>query len=127
MIDMSNVEQVTKKLQELKDSKLPHMTIEQFSKIDGYFAELIQSATEEEKAKITEQLYLYYKHEENNNCIFTGTSPILSWTLAHGVAQDEISGLMWHCYHYFTIAGKEYKFQRTLQCHPDGYSLREEE
>lgn len=127
MIDFSNKEDVISKLQELKVKKLPHMTIEQFSRIDEGFAEDIKNATEEELKIISEKLSPFYRIEDSENkCIFSDKFPSLRWGLAHGVATDERTGLTWRCYHYFDINGKARKYERTLQYHPDNYEIEED-
>ena len=125
-MDFNNREEVINKLKELKSKNLAHMTIEQFSSIAPSFREDIKQATEEEIKTIAEQLKPFYRAEDNNNCIFTGKAPSLQWGLAHGKATDDYSGLTWKCYHYFTINGKERRYERALQYHPDNYEIDEE-
>lgn len=123
MIDFNNREEVINKLQELKDKKLPHMTIEQFSIIDKSFAKEIEKATDIEKEEISKQLYPFYRAKNDNICIFTDELPSLTWGLTHGVAQDSKSGLSWRCYHYFTINSKKDRYEVTLQYHSDNYEI----
>ena len=123
MIDFNNREEVVNKLQELKGRKLPHMTIEQFSKIDKWFAKEVENATESEKEEINKQLYPFYRAVGDNVCLFTDKAPSLTWGLCHGVAEDYYTGLSWRCYHYFTINGKENRYEVTLQYHPDNYEI----
>ena len=126
MIDFTDRQQVISKLQELKEANLPHMDVEKFSQIDSYFSSVIKSATEEEKKVINEYLYPFYNNLKDCKCIFTDQVPLLSWTLTHGVAFDENTGLTWKCIHYFKIDGKEYQFKKALQYHPDNYEIEEE-
>lgn len=123
MIDFENREDVVTKLQELKNKKLPHMTIEQFSKLDECFAEDIKKATDDEREEINIQLFPFYRGEGDNTCIFTDEFPSLVWGISHGMANDSKSGLRWKCYHYFTIGGKENRYEVTLQYHPDSYDV----
>lgn len=123
MIDFNNKEEVVNKLQELKNKKLPHMTIEQFSKIDKCFAKDIEKATDSEKEEISKYLYPFYKAENNNTCIFTDEIPSLRWGLEHGVAYDSKSGLSWKYYHSFTIGEEKHRYEIALQFHPDNYEI----
>lgn len=126
MIDFNNRNEVINKLKELKAKKLPHMTIEQFAKIDSDFANDIIKATDDEKNIINKELNEYYYPENGENkCVFNDESPNLYWGLAHGSAIDERTGLSWRCYHYFIINGQENKYVVTLQYHPDGYEINE--
>ncbi|APQ78580.1 hypothetical protein [Clostridium botulinum] len=127
MIDFSNKKEVISKLQKLKGKKLPHMTIEQFSRIDKGFAEDIKNAKKEELKIISEKLSPFYRTEEGDNkCIFSDEFPSLRWGLTHGIATDERTGLAWKHYHYFDINGKTQKYERTLQYHPDNYEIEED-
>lgn len=125
MIDLSDRKQVEKKLNELKNSKLPHMNVERFSKLDQSFEHDILEATEEEKKIINDKLNIYYRPEGENKCVFMDKFPSLEWGLEHGVAIDSNTCFSWRQYHYFKINGKENKYVVSLQLHPDGYSIDE--
>jgi len=123
MIDFKNENEVVKKLAEIKAKNLPHMTIEQFSKMEPFFKQEIEKATDEEKKDIIDHLYHFYRSEGENKCIFSEEYPSLTWGLRHGTGVDTKTGLSWECYHYFNINGKRHRFERTFQYHPDCYEV----
>lgn len=123
MIDFSSREDVTKRLQELKDMKLEHLNIDLLSEASDRFKHIIKDATDEEKLTINKYLMDFCKPIEWSKCIFSEETPILNWGLIHGVATDELTGLSWKCIHYFKIGGSEVKYKKSLQYHPDGYEI----
>lgn len=131
MLDFNNREEVAKKLQELKEKKLPHLTIESFTKVDNQFKNNIQFASDEEMDVIKEYLSQFYddldKQGADRVCVFSEKQPNLSWGLVHGTAIDHNTGLDWRGYHYLTIDGKKERYTCFLQYHPDNYTIEEEE
>ena len=125
MINMNSVEEVTKKLEELNNANLPHMTVVGLVGSNEEFAGLIKNATNEEIEVINKHLneYLDDTQIEGGKCIFSEEIPNLRWGLLHGEMVDSNTGLNWTMYHYFKINGVEHKFVRTMQYHPSVYTL----
>lgn len=124
MIDFTSMEEVTKRLKELKDMKLEHLNVDLLSEASDRFKHVIKDATDEEKMVINEYLNDFCKPIEWRKCIFSEETPILNWGLVHGVATDEKTGLSWKCIHYFNIRGKKVRYDKSLQYHPDGYEIK---
>lgn len=128
MIDFNNAEEVINKLKELKAKNLPHVTIEAFRKMNKLFDDMIDYATDEEREKIEEYLSVFYddtNDDDRHKCIINEERPNLTWGLAHGYMFDSNTGLDWKAYHYLTIDGKESRYERIMQYHPEGYDIKE--
>lgn len=126
MIDMNDLEEVTRKLEELNNLNLPHMTVESLASNNKEFASIIKNALPEEIDEIQKYLYEFLDDTDKKEhvCIFTDKSPRLQWGLVHGVAIDDNTGLSWKVYHYFKAKGKENRFEKTMQYHPHVYKLQ---
>lgn len=123
---MSNFD-ARKRLEELKEMDLPVLTIEKLCEADNSFKiHFVDKATEEELKYMKEYLSHFY-YAEDNKCLFTQEIPCLEWGLCHGVTYDTNSGLNWKTYHYFDVNGENKKYIRSLQYHPNEYSIRKDD
>lgn len=122
-MDFNSVEEVKRKLKELKEKNIPKMSIEHMCKIDKEFERDIKNATEGELKEIAEKLSRYVDFGYNDGkCIFEDRHPVLSWGLIHGIMVDSNTGLDWVRYTYLIIGGERKRYEHTFQYHVDCYS-----
>lgn len=119
MINFESREQITEKLRELKAKNLPKMTWDLFQKRYG----LTYKDLDVKEVEALDDYLSHFADVTNTTCIFSDEAPELQMALSHGMAIDKNTGLSWRVVHYLTIKGKEIRFDKVLQYHPDDYSI----